>query len=359
MGGSSGRRMRHYARVPVPLPMALQLQLLRADHGPGVLEFELANRAYFAASISDRGDDYFEHFGDRHSQMLAEQEAGYGAYFVLVEAEGPVVGRFNLFGVSGGTAEIGYRVAQRVAGRGVATTALRELCRLAASERGLHSLTARVAHDNIASQRVLAKAGFVVARATDIGGLPALGFRLDLASQVPRDGDDPWPSDRAHLAADHGAADHGATQIDGALYQWRRPVTDEEVAGLHHAAFGDGTGSEAGWWGRQRHLSLGWVTAVGVPGRASPVTGAVPPLIGFANVAWDGYRHAFLLDVAVAPGSRRRGIATRMVQRAAQEARAAGCEWLHVDFEDHLAPFYLGSCAMTPTKAGLLRLQAH
>ena len=27
-----------------------------------VLAFELANRAYFAVSISDRGDDYFDHF---------------------------------------------------------------------------------------------------------------------------------------------------------------------------------------------------------------------------------------------------------------------------------------------------------
>ena len=30
------------------------------------------------------------------------------------------------------------------------------------------------------------------------------------------------------------------------------------------------------------------------------------------------------------------------------EARAAGCEWLHVDFEDHLRPFYFGSCGFTP-----------
>jgi hypothetical protein len=34
----------------------------------------------------------------------------------------------------------------------------------------------------------------------------------------------------------------------------------------------------------------------------------------------------------------------------------AGCGWLHVDFEDHLAPFYLESCGFRPTAAGVLRL---
>jgi len=38
------------------------------------------------------------------------------------------------------------------------------------------------------------------------------------------------------------------------------------------------------------------------------------------------------------------------------QARAAGCEWLHVDFEDHLGPFYFGRCGFRPTSAGLLRL---
>ena len=33
-----------------------ELQLLRPGHTQAVLAFELANRSYFAASISDRGD---------------------------------------------------------------------------------------------------------------------------------------------------------------------------------------------------------------------------------------------------------------------------------------------------------------
>ena len=41
----------------------------------------------------------------------------------------------------------------------------------------------------------------------------------------------------------------------------------------------------------------------------------------------------------------RRGVATRLVQLAADHARQAGCEWLHVDFDDGLADFYYGACA--------------
>jgi len=73
-------------------------------------------------------------------------------------------------------------------------------------------------------------------------------------------------------------------------------------------------------------------------------------------VAWDGGSHAFILDTLVAGEARRRGIGARLVAVAAEHARAAGCEWLHVDFEDHLRGFYLGACGFAPTNAGLIEL---
>jgi [ribosomal protein S5]-alanine N-acetyltransferase len=161
-----------------------ELQRLRADHAPAVLAFELANRDYFAASISDRGDDFFAHFANRHGAMLAEQETGIGAYYVLVAEDGSVLGRFNLYRVADGTAELGYRVAQHAAGRGVATAAVRELCRLAAAQHGLGSLRAATSCDNAASQRVLAKAGFVPVGPADpaeIGGKTGTWYQRELA----------------------------------------------------------------------------------------------------------------------------------------------------------------------------------
>jgi len=80
-------------------------------------------------------------------------------------------------------------------------------------------------------------------------------------------------------------------------------------------------------------------------------------LIGFVNVAWDGGVHAFLLDTTVHPNFRRRGIATELVRRIAAAARARGAEWLHVDYEPHLATFYR-ACGFAPTAAGLMRLGA-
>ncbi len=119
-----------------------KLERLHADHAPAVLAFELANRDYFAASISDRGDDFFDQFTDRHRAMLAEQEDGLGAYYVLVAEDASVLGRFNLFFTEDGSANLGYRVAQHVAGRGVTTATVRELCLLAAERHGLRTLRA-------------------------------------------------------------------------------------------------------------------------------------------------------------------------------------------------------------------------
>jgi hypothetical protein len=42
---------------------------------------------------------------------------------------------------------------------------------------------------------------------------------------------------------------------------------------------------------------------------------------------------------------------------ATQNTRAAGCEWLHVDFEDHLSEFYFDGCGFTPGAAGLIALR--
>jgi ribosomal-protein-alanine N-acetyltransferase len=148
----------------------LELQRLRSDHAAEVLAFEMANRAYFAASVTDRGDEFFEQFSERHRALLAEQDTGKFVFHVLLDGDGAVVGRFNLYNLEDGTAEVGYRVAERVAGRGVATSSLRKLCGLAVEQYGLRTLEAKTSSENVASQRVLEKAGFVPVGPTDVAG---------------------------------------------------------------------------------------------------------------------------------------------------------------------------------------------
>lgn len=162
-----------FAQVPY-------LQALRSEHASEVLAFELANRAYFAGFISDRGDAFFQEFTTQFSELLAEKERRRDAYFVLVEEDGSVLGRFNLYGMDGGAAELGYRVAERAAGKGLATAGVRALCRLAVSDHGLRKLRARTTHENVASQRVLLKAGFVPGGDTDVAGRPGIWYEREL-----------------------------------------------------------------------------------------------------------------------------------------------------------------------------------
>jgi len=128
---------------------------------------------------------------------------------------------------------------------------------------------------------------------------------------------------------------------------WRGQFTSSEANRLHAEAFGTRLFSDAEWdWRAQVEThSLGWVTAR--DGGA---------LAGFVNVLWDGEVHAWLQDVMVAAAGRHRGLGQQLVAAARDAARAAGCEWLHVDFADELAPFYLDACGFLPTRAGLMAL---
>jgi ribosomal protein S18 acetylase RimI-like enzyme len=126
-------------------------------------------------------------------------------------------------------------------------------------------------------------------------------------------------------------------------YRWRGSLTDAEMVALVRAHGGQAV---HGWWDQIRAYSLGWVTARAADGEA----------VGFVNVAWDGRDHAFLLDTKTHGAFQREGIGTRLVELATRQARDAGCEWLHVDFDPGLEAFYLDACGFRPTPAGLIHL---
>lgn len=127
----------------------------------------------------------------------------------------------------------------------------------------------------------------------------------------------------------------------------RFPVDDRVLSTLHHRAFATNGGSVQPWADRLQRYSLTWVGAFDHD-----------TLVGFVQVCWDGGSHAFLLDTVVDPDHQRRGIGRDLVSAATTEAAQAGCEWLHADFEPHLARFYLDSCGFQPTDAGLVHLTA-
>ncbi|MEV0843288.1 GNAT family N-acetyltransferase [Actinocatenispora sera] len=121
----------------------------------------------------------------------------------------------------------------------------------------------------------------------------------------------------------------------------RGAVTDGEMHTLFAAAWGGDSDTS---WAPILARSLAWIT-----------TRRDGTLVGFVNVATDGGSHAFLLDTTVHPDEQHRGLGTRLVRAATEQARAAGAEWLHVDYEPHLTGFYAG-CGFRPTDAGLRRL---
>ncbi|MCM2580047.1 GNAT family N-acetyltransferase [Streptomyces meridianus] len=157
-----------------------RLELLRPDHAPALLAFEQANRTWFAASIPDRGDDYFARFEELVRDRLSEQAAGLSFFHVLVDGSGAVLGRVNLVDAVDGSAELGYRVAQHAAGRGLATAAVVAVSALAGTDYGLTMLRAVTTLDNHASRTVLTRAGFVPAGEVTLDGRPGLRFVREL-----------------------------------------------------------------------------------------------------------------------------------------------------------------------------------
>jgi GNAT superfamily N-acetyltransferase len=133
-------------------------------------------------------------------------------------------------------------------------------------------------------------------------------------------------------------------------YEWRGDFDNVEVNELHAQAFETEVPDEAerNWTELVRTHSLGWVVA-----RHGD------DLVGFVNVIWDGYAHAWIEDTMVASRARGQGIGTRLVAMARDHARDSGCQWLHVDFGEHLRPFYLTSCGFAPSHGGLIALTQH
>ncbi len=125
------------------------------------------------------------------------------------------------------------------------------------------------------------------------------------------------------------------------IYRMSPSITNEELNAVYGAAWGKDAVYD--FQPTLQH-SLAYVCAY-----------AGDQLVGFVNLAWDGGVHAFILDTTVHPTWQRRGIGRTLVERAVAVARERGMEWVHVDFEPHLLPFYR-RCGFRHTEAGVIDL---
>ncbi len=121
-----------------------------------------------AAAMADFPSRDREAFLAHLAGIRADPEVRYR----VIEADGVVVGNIGSFDAHGGR-EVGYWIDRGHWGRGIATRAVR----LILAEEPIRPLQAGVVPHNVASQRVLAKAGFVPDGVDESDGY--LLFRLD------------------------------------------------------------------------------------------------------------------------------------------------------------------------------------
>ncbi len=140
----------------------MEFELLEEKHFESLFAFEQKNREWFEQFVPPRPSSYesYSSFRDLTNSLLDEHEDGTG-YFYVVLQDGEVIARANIVNITDNEGEIGYRVCESWSGKGVASFATSQMIEIATDELELHLLTAKAATNNLASMRVLEKAGFV------------------------------------------------------------------------------------------------------------------------------------------------------------------------------------------------------
>jgi ribosomal-protein-alanine N-acetyltransferase len=144
-----------------------------------LLKFELENRAWFESHVAPRPPNFYSVQGvkDHIEHLLSRYDAGTFHPSIVLNQDGDILGRANLKDIDqhSGVAEIGYRIAQKNIGHGLATKAVRYLIEIAGQRLQLKKLSAVVAENNNSSMRVLEKCGFI--RSQHVPQIASVGDR--------------------------------------------------------------------------------------------------------------------------------------------------------------------------------------
>ena len=140
----------------------MRFERLNVHHSESLLAFETENDQFFSRVIAPRDRQFLTSAGIKAhiSQCVAEHRERRSVFYVLVD-ENRIVARANMRNITAQRdAEIGYRVAEREIGRGIATRCVNHLVDKG-RQKGLSTLVAYVMDNNPASERVLVKSGFI------------------------------------------------------------------------------------------------------------------------------------------------------------------------------------------------------
>ena len=146
----------------------ISLELLSEENSLDVYFFEKENRKYFERNLPPRPANYFdlEGFKEITRELLTEQTNRDVYMHLIRDLQGVMVGRINLSVLENNrkTAELGYRIGENVSNLSYASEAVKLVLEKAFTIYGLHRIIAGTATDNLASQRVLLKNGFIFSR---------------------------------------------------------------------------------------------------------------------------------------------------------------------------------------------------
>jgi len=144
---------------------AMQIRDLEAADAADLLEFELANRAWFERTVEARKETFYTLEGvQEHIRECLEAHAGGAMHpLVMLAEDGRIGGRANIRYIdqAKGCGEIGYRIAERHCGKGWASASVRHMQQLAYSIWRLQALHAYASIENPASAHILEKHGFI------------------------------------------------------------------------------------------------------------------------------------------------------------------------------------------------------
>jgi len=128
-------------------------------------ELYAENREFLAPWQPLRPESYFTEAGQREAveAALAQKASGSTVPLVMLDRSGAVVGTLTIASIIRGafqSCSVGYWLAERAQGQGLATTALREAADRAFGDLRLHRIQAETLTCNAPSQRVLQRVGF-------------------------------------------------------------------------------------------------------------------------------------------------------------------------------------------------------
>ena len=144
--------------------MAIYIEKLKKSDALHLLDFECVNRRFFEEMIPTRGDEYYvpEIFNKKLAALLDEQFQGVSQFYLIKDQDQKILGRINLvdFDKSREVCHLGYRIGEAHTRQGIASRSLSLLLQ-SLKDTDISLIKAKTTTNNIASQKVLEKNGFV------------------------------------------------------------------------------------------------------------------------------------------------------------------------------------------------------